>query len=76
MLPPDIFENVDSARQPSLKEKRELALKARLYVDDDNVVLLVRAPTKLPSTNSPRSVGRAARLLNDEPVRIYCTCVC
>ena len=44
-----------------------------LHTTDDDIVLLVRTPKTLPltSSNKPNPVGRAACLLNDEPVRIY-----
>jgi len=57
------------ARQPSFSEIRELANKGRLYVTANDIVLLVRKPTKPPPPSRPR--GRAACLLNDEPIRIY-----
>ena len=43
-----------------------------LHTNDDDIVLLVRNTT-LPPTRSdkPKTVGRAACLHNDEPVRIY-----
>ena len=72
VLPPDVSACYPSHRRPSLADIIELAGKGRLHTTDDDIVLLVRAPT-LPPTRSdkPNSVGRAACLLNDEPVRIY-----
>ena len=57
---------------PPLIGIQKLAGKGRLHTTDDDIVLLVRNLT-LPPTRSdkPNSVGRAACLLNDEPVRIY-----
>ena len=51
---------------------QELTGKGRLHTTDDDIVLLVRNLT-LPPTRSdePNSVGRAACLLHEEPVRIY-----
>ena len=51
---------------------KELTGKGRLHITDDDIVLLIRNPT-LPQTRSdkPNSVRRAARLLNNEPVRTY-----
>ena len=71
VLPSGFLDHVPSALRPPFSEIRELAQKGRLYVNDDDVVLLVRKPTKPPSTTSSRPGGRAARLLNDEPIRIY-----
>ena len=58
--------------QASLPLRHPGAGGGRLHTTDDDIVLLVRNPT-LPPTRSdkPNPVGRAACLLNDEPVRIY-----
>ena len=61
-----------SPKRPSPSDIQELAGKGRLHTTDDDIVLLVRNPTLPPtSSDKPNSVGRAACLLNDEPVRIY-----
>ena len=72
VLPPDVLACYPSHKRPSLSYIKELAGKGRLHTTDDDIVLLVRNPT-LPSTraDTPNSVGRAACLLNDEPLRIY-----
>ena len=72
VLPPDFLACYLSLKRPSLSDIKELAGKGRLHTTDDDIVLLVRNPA-LPPTRSdkPNSVGRAACLLNDEPVRIY-----
>jgi len=69
-LPPDFFEGVPSHRRTPLSDIKELADKSRLLVDD-GFCLLVRKPTKPPARPADRPGGRFARLLNDEPVRIY-----
>ena len=71
-LPPDFLACYPSHKRSSLSDIQELAGKGRLHTTDDDIVLLVRSPT-LPPTRSdkPNSVGRAAYLLNHEPVRIY-----
>ena len=71
-LPPDILGCYPSHKRPSFRDIQELAGKGRLHTTDDDIVLLVRNLT-LPPTRSdkPNLVGRAACLLNDEPVRIY-----
>ena len=71
-LPPDFLARYLSHKRPFLSDIQELAGKGRLHTTDDDIVLLIRNPT-LPPTRSdkPNSVGRAACLLNDEPVRIY-----
>ena len=71
-LPPDFLACYASHKRPSLSDIQEMAGKGRLHTTDDYIVLLVRNPT-LPPTRSdePKSVERAACLLNDEPVRIY-----
>ena len=61
-----------SPKRPSLSDIQELAGKGRLHTTDDDIVLLVRNTTLPPtSSDKPNSVGRAACLLNDEPVHIY-----
>ena len=70
VLPPDVWACYPSHKRPFLSDIKELAGKGRLHTTDDNIVILVRDPT-LPPTRSDNSVGRAACLLNDEPVRIY-----
>ena len=71
-LRPNFLACYPSHKRPPLSDTQELAGKGRLHTIDDDIVLLVRNPT-LPPTRSdkPNSVGRAACLLNDEPVRIY-----
>ena len=72
VLPPDFLACYPSHKRPSLSDIRELAGKGRLHTTDDDIVLLVRNPTMPPTrSDKPNSVGRAACLLNDEPVRIY-----
>ena len=70
-VPKDFFANVSyhHRHKPSLEDYRELTDKGRL-VTDDGICRLVRKPTKTP-VSSNRPGGRAARLLNDEPTRIY-----
>ena len=72
VLPPDFLSCYPSHKRLSLSDIQELAGKGRLHTTDDEIVLLVSNPT-LPPTRSdkPNSVGRAACLLNDEPVRVY-----
>ena len=70
-LPSDFLDHLPSVRRPPLLEIRDLSNKGRLHVDDDGLVLLVRKPTAPPSSATTRPGGRAARLLNDEPIRIY-----
>ena len=61
-----------SHKRPSLSDIEELAGKGRLHMSDDGIVLLVRNPTPpLTTSAEPSSVGRAACLLNDGPIRIY-----
>ena len=61
-----------SHKRPSISEFKKLAGKGRLHTTDDNIVLLVLNPTLLPTrSDKPNSAGRAAYLLNDEPLRIY-----
>ena len=52
-------------------ENQELAGKGRLHTTDDGTVLLVRQRTLQPPSDSQHLVGRAAYLLNDEPIHIY-----
>ena len=71
-LPPDVLACYPSHKRPSLSDIQELAGKGRLHTPDDDNVLLLRDPTPPPTrSDKPNSVGRAACLLNDEPVRIY-----
>ncbi len=69
VLPVDFFADVPRAHRTPFSEIRALAHKGRLYTSDHDIVLLVRKPTEPPSSSRPR--GRAACLLNDEPIRIY-----
>ena len=72
VLPSDFWDDrVPLTRRPSLLEIRELANKGRLHIDDDGLALLVRKQTKAPSPSPHRPGERAARLLNDESLRIY-----
>ena len=70
-LPDDFLSCFPSHQRPSFSEIQELAGKGRLHTTDDGTVLLVRQPTPQPPPDSQRPVGRAACLLNDEPIRIY-----
>ena len=70
-LPPDFLSCYPSHQRPSLSDIQELAGKGRSHTTDDDIVLLVRNPTPPPPPDEPSSVGRAACLLNDEPIRIY-----
>ena len=60
-----------SNQHPSFSEIQELAGKGRLHTTDDGTVLLARQPTPQPAPDSQRPVGRAACLLNDEPIHTY-----
>ena len=72
VLPLDLLACYPSHKHPSLSHIKELADKGRLHTTDDDIVLFVRNPTLPPiRSEKPNSVGRAACLLNDEPVRIY-----
>ena len=71
-LPPEVLARYPSHKHPPLSDIKELTGKGRLHTTDDDIALLVRNPTLLPTrSDKPNSVGRAACLLNDEPVRIY-----
>ena len=70
-LRPHFLDHIPSHMRPSFDEIRELASKARIFTTDTGVPLLARKPTNAPAANATRPSGRAARLLNDEPVRIY-----
>ena len=71
-LPADCLSCYPSHKRPSLSDIHELAGKGRLHTTDDNIVLLDRNPTPpLTTSAESSSVGRAACLLNDEPIRIY-----
>ena len=72
VLPPDFLACYPSHKRPSLSDVQELVGKSRLHTTEHDIVLLVRNPTLPPTRpDQPNSVGRAACLLNDEPVRIY-----
>ena len=70
-LPAGFLSSFPSHQRPSFAEIQELAGKGRLHTTEDGIVLLVRNPSPPPLPGSERPVGRAACLLNDEPVRIY-----
>ena len=67
----DFLSCFPSHQRTSFSEIQELAGKGRLHTTDDGTVLLVRKPTPQPPPDSQRPVGRAACLLNDEPIRVY-----
>ena len=70
-LPPDFLSCYPSHRRPSLSDIQELADKGRLHTtDDDDIVLFAHNPTPPAPPDEPSSEGRAACLLNDEPIRI------
>ena len=69
--PSDLLSYYPSHQRPSLSDIQELTGKGRLHTTDDDIVLLVRNPTSPPTPDVPSSMGRAACLLSDEPVRIY-----
>ena len=60
-----------SHKRPRLSEVRSLADKGRLCTDDDGIFLLVRKLTPPAPACADKLGGRAARLLDDEPTRIY-----
>ena len=71
-LPAEFLSCYPSHKRPSLSDIQELAGKGRLRTTDDDIVLLVWNPTPpLTTSAEPSSVGRAACLLNGEPVGIY-----
>ena len=70
-LPDDVLSCFPSHQRPSFSEISELAGKGRLHTTDDGTGLLVCQPTPQPPSDSQRPVGRAASLLNDDPIRIY-----
>ena len=63
--------HIPSHKRPPLSEIRSLADKGRLHRDDDGTLLLVRKSTPASVAGPGTPSGRAARLLNDEPTRIY-----
>ena len=72
VLPAEFLSCYPSRKRPSLSGIKELAGKERLHTTDDDFGLLVRSPTPpLTISAKPSSVGRAASLLNDKPIRIY-----
>ena len=71
-LPADFLSCYPTHKRPAFSDIQDLAGKGRLHTTDDDFVLLVRNPTPPPPRSAePSSVGRAACLLNDEPLRIY-----
>ena len=72
VLPPDFLACYLSHKRPSLSDIQNLVGRGRLHTTDDDIVQLVRNPTSPPTrSEKSNSVGRAACLLNDKPVRIY-----
>ena len=71
-VPIDFLSCYHSHKRPSLSDIQELAGKGRLHTTDDVIVLFVHNPTPpLTTSGELSSGGRAACLLNDEPIRIY-----
>lgn len=54
---------------PTRDDLTEFSRLVMLHTDDDSVVLLVRWPTANLRIGKP--TGRHARMLGDEPIRIY-----
>ena len=71
VVPEDFFLHLAPHKRPPLSDVRSLADKGRLYTDDDGILLLVRKLTPPAPVCSDKPGGRAARLLDDEPTRIY-----
>ena len=72
VLPPDFSACYPPHKRLPLSDIQELAGKGQLHTTDDDIVLLVRNPTPPPATSDkPNSMGRAACLLNDKPIRMY-----
>ena len=71
VLPDDFLLLLAPHKRPQLSEVRSLAEKGRLYTDDDGILLLVRKLTPPAPVCPDKPGGRAARLLHDEPTRIY-----
>ena len=69
--PDDFLLHLAPGKCPPLSEVRALAPKSRLYRDDDGILLLVRKSTPPAPVCLYKPGGRAARLLHDEPARIY-----
>ena len=67
-LPIETFARFLSHQRPPFSEIHELLGKGRLHTTDEGIALLVRNPT--PARYSLRPAGRAACLLEDEPIRI------
>ena len=72
-LPSGLLSCFPSYQRPSFSEILELADKGRLHPTDDGIVLLVRQPAPQTPSDLQHPLGRAACLLNDEPVRICTT---
>ena len=71
VLPPDFSACYPSYKRPFLSDIKELAGKGRLHTTDGDIVLLLCNPTLPPSRSDKlNSVGRAACLLNSEPLSI------
>ena len=71
VLPNDCLLHVAPHKRPPLSEVCSLADKGRLYTDDDGILLLVWKLTPPDSVCPDKPDGRAARLLHNEPTRIY-----
>lgn len=69
-LPIDIFKPVGTRAAPA-NEVLEHGRKGRLFITDSGEVLLVRCHTPPPAAHLATATGRYARLLGDEPTRIY-----
>ena len=68
-LPTELSAHFPSHQRPPFSEIQELVGKGRLHAIEEDIVLLARNPTS--ARYSLRPAGRAARLLGDEPVRMY-----
>ena len=65
------FPSSGASRTLLLPEVRSLADVGSTYIDDDSILLLVRNQTPPAPACPDRPAGRATRLLDDEPSRVY-----
>ena len=70
-FPSHVLQAVGTHVAPSEAEVLSLARKGAIFTDDDGVDLLVRRRSAAPAPASGRPGGHHARLLGDEPTRIY-----
>lgn len=70
-VPPASLDYFPALTRPDTSNVLDIVNKGKLYAMDDDIFLLVRLPTPSPLPEPDQPSGHAARLLGNEPIRVY-----